>query len=62
VIQLDAMFSQAIQFTLILKYAALLMCNCIALPFLVVVATELVLAVLVPSWLLTKKHVLNYSA
>jgi hypothetical protein len=46
VIQFDAMFSQVFQFTLIFKYAAPLMCNCFALPFLVVVVTELALAVL----------------
>lgn len=43
VIQLDAMFSQAIQFTLIFKYHARLVCHCIALTFSVVVATELII-------------------
>jgi hypothetical protein len=37
------MFSQAIQFTLIFKYHARLVCHCIALTFSVVVATELII-------------------
>lgn len=62
VIQLDAMFSQAIQFTLIFKYHARLVCPCIALTFSVVVATELIIVVLLTLWLLTKKTCTECSA